>query len=420
MKEIAIFTIVSNNYFSRAVTLMNSVVENKIQSDNFIILADEKNDICNYNSDEYKMIYLNEINCKKIDEMKFKYDVVEFNTAIKPFVLKDFFNKGYKKVFYIDPDICLYSNIDELLNILDEKSIVLTPHTVLPNMAEGIACFNEVQTSAAGCYNLGFCGLKNSEIGNKAVDWWCNKLQDYCYTDFKFGLFYDQKWMNFMPCFFPNDTYIMQKPGYNFAPWNFHERKVSKNENNNYLVTDLDGNKSDLVFLHFSGFNPHKPMYELIPGTVNEESFVNISQLCNEYATKVLENNFENTTIIPYAFNHYNNGDNITTLHRQLYRKLLHKGYMFDNLFDAQTGDFYKLMKKSKLLCNEKEIIKMRNVSNFDGKAKKANSILRIGKKILGIKKWQMLMRYMQYASRFDNQDFLINEKVLSQYEKNN
>lgn len=408
----AIFTIVSNNYFSRALTLIKSIKTTNYGLDFYIVLADDKSNLIEYESSGFNMIYLQDfLNDELLDEMKYKYDLVEFNTSIKPFVFKKLFSKGYKKIIYFDPDIYVYSSLSPLLEILNNYSVALTPHRTCANMAHGEECFNEVELSAAGVFNLGFCAISNTATGNKVVDWWCNKLQDYSYADFKFGLFYDQKWMNFIPCYFPDDVKVLLEPGYNYAPWNFDEREVWDDEGKLY-IKDIDGRQSPLYFIHFSGFDPTSSEYIIQKHIIDIHLPKEMLGLCERYAEELLSNRYMEYKDVQYAFNRYTNGDKVTSLHRQLYRALLKNGVRFTNLFSVDKDSFYGILKKSKLLCNESEISKKKDVRDFDDKAKKVNKLLKLSKKILGIKRYTMLMRYMSYVSRFDNQTFLVNLKI--------
>lgn len=408
MFEKVIFTIVSNNYFARALALISSLKETNPDVPIYIGLADEKSDKISYLSNDYRMIYLNELPCDELEQMKFKYDLVEFNTAIKPFIFKKLMEDGYKKIVYLDPDIFVYHNLDFLFDLLNQYSILLTPHRNCPIIDEGDAK-EEVEVASAGVFNLGFCAISSSESGHRIVKWWCNKLKNYCFVDYKHGLFYDQKWMDFIPCLFTEDFYVLRDPGFNIAHWNFSEREITK-VNGGYMVNDLDGRKSPLYFFHYSGFNLHTEGY-VVQKHIDHIAASDVLQpLMDDYATRLISAKQEDYSGIPYAYNTYDNGDKITTLHRQLFRALEADGKNYSDLFSAK-GSFYSCLKKSKLLMNEKEITKKSNVSNLDRKSKKVNSLLKAAKKILGIRRYMMLMRYMSFASRYDKQTFLLKQE---------
>ena len=48
-------------------------------------------------------------------ELAIRYDMVCFNTAIKPHVFKYLFKEGYSKVIFFDPDCVIYNPLDDLI-----------------------------------------------------------------------------------------------------------------------------------------------------------------------------------------------------------------------------------------------------------------------------------------------------------------
>ena len=58
---------------------------------------------------------------------------MEFNTAIKPYLMLRLFERGYDKVIFFDPDIEIYRRLDDILALLEGgTSFVLTPHFCEP------------------------------------------------------------------------------------------------------------------------------------------------------------------------------------------------------------------------------------------------------------------------------------------------
>lgn len=73
------------------------------------------------------------------------------------------------------------------------------------------------------------------------------KLQDQCYDDRDDGTFVDQKWMNFIPAFFPDDVCISHNEGLNVAIWNLHERELVI-EGGKYYVKVSEDRKMNYQF----------------------------------------------------------------------------------------------------------------------------------------------------------------------------
>ena len=250
-----IFTIASFNYLHFALNVRNSFIKYNNDYDFIIIIMDlikEKNECIKINELLEKNIDIrsfldlkNFINYFPIEEMIERYDIVELNTAIKPFCVDYLFQLGYKKVIYIDPDIQFFNKIDKLDYLLNNWDIILTPHMMTPCPDDGLQQDCQ-QILKVGMNNCGFIAFKYSVESQKAVTFWEYKLQNRCYNDVRNGLFTDQKWTDWFPYIFDN-VYILKDFGYNAAYWNLHERFILKKNNIWYSNNDL------LVFYHFSG-----------------------------------------------------------------------------------------------------------------------------------------------------------------------
>ena len=117
------FTISSKNYMALAINLGSSIVKQNPNYSFTIFLADEatEHEISNFQS-PFNIILVSSISIENLFFFSFKYDVIEFNTAIKPYCFSYLFNQGANKVAYFDPDIQVYSNLSEIENILENKS----------------------------------------------------------------------------------------------------------------------------------------------------------------------------------------------------------------------------------------------------------------------------------------------------------
>src|SRR5882724_4348532 len=90
--------------------------------------------------------------------MCFQYTILELNTAVKPYFLSHLLDKyGIGKLIYLDPDIFLTGELRAVGRLLDEYSIVLTPHLTVP--IEDAAKPTELDILREGAYNLGFLAM---------------------------------------------------------------------------------------------------------------------------------------------------------------------------------------------------------------------------------------------------------------------
>ncbi|RAP40743.1 hypothetical protein BYZ73_13295 [Rhodovulum viride] len=184
-----------------------------------------------------------------LERMIRSYNITELCTAIKPYCfLREFAQAGGEDptphVIYLDPDIEVFSPLNEVAEALDAGAqAVLTPHVLHP--AER-AEFEDDHFLRFGAYNLGFIALRNTPEVAEVMRWWGRRLVDQCIIDLPRGIFVDQKWMDLLPAFL-DDVHVLRHPGYNIAYWNLHERRIHGPEG------ALQCNGQPLRFVHYSG-----------------------------------------------------------------------------------------------------------------------------------------------------------------------
>ena len=246
MNKNAACTIIAKNYLSYARVLAKSFLKHHPNSKFFVLVLDDFNNYFNPEEEVFDTINASDLNINNFDSFCFKYNITELCTAVKPYFLEYLFNNyDFQKLIYLDPDILVMNNLNNLYELLNKNSIILTPHITSPYNDDFDP--NENLFLNTGVYNLGFVGISNTIETNNFLKWWQNKLYSDCRISFREGLFVDQKWMEFVPCFF-NKFKIVKDPEYNVAYWNLHERKI-KLQNGTYLV-----NNKPIGFFHFSGF----------------------------------------------------------------------------------------------------------------------------------------------------------------------
>jgi glycosyltransferase involved in cell wall biosynthesis len=313
----AVFTIVSKNYLSFARTLLSSVKRHHPEWDPYVLLVDEVNNEFVPEEEPFEIRFMSDLNLPDFKKFIFRYNILELNTAVKPWMFSWLFNneKNYDKVIYIDPDIYIYDRLTEVEEALNSGSLmVLTPH--LSDFLNDDKKPSELNILQAGTYNLGFLAVARHADTKRFLEWWQTKLEYECTVDIPNGLFVDQKWMDMAPGFF-KDVFILHHPGYNVAYWNLKHRNVTLRDGN-YFV-----NKERLVFFHFSGVNPsnlsvlskHQDRFTL-------QNIGDASLLVANYAKEVIEHGFESTKKWTYFYSEFQDGVKISDFLRIAYRKL--------------------------------------------------------------------------------------------------
>jgi hypothetical protein len=403
----AVFTIVAKNYLAHARTLGDSLKQLYPELPFYVVLADDTEGQLDIRTEPYTTVGASELGIEGYREMAFKYDLVEFATAIKPSVFEYLFaRRPYDRIIYFDPDIFVYDRLDPIFDALRENFMVLTPHMTKIGLSGGGA-ISEETILFVGTYNLGFVAFRRDERSFEVIRWWRDRLRRQGYADRLDALHVDQKWMDLIPAFFDEGVRISRHPGLNVAHWNMHERELVYRAGRYYL----DG--EPLVFLHYSGFDPRRP--DSITGE-HKQSLVTLDNmpeyrpLFTEYA-KHLASNTTASASLGYSFGKFSNGVRIYSFQRRLFRRLLQEGVTFGDPFATTPGSFYDMLRRHRLLLTGSAAggeFNQRNVANAGRKLKLLRGALLLLKKVVGIKYYHLLMRTLAVLSRPEEQIFLL------------
>jgi glycosyltransferase involved in cell wall biosynthesis/SAM-dependent methyltransferase len=311
-------TIIARNYLPYARVLAESFAEHHPDARFTTLILDSAEDL----DEPFEILTPYEIGIEpdELHRMAMIYDLTEFATAVKPWLLQTLLDKGADAAAYFDPDIAIYQPLDDVGVLAQRHSIVLTPHTTEPLPDDG--CLPDYSMIMhAGIYNLGFIG-----VGPRAIpflDWWSNRLSRHCLIASDQALFVDQRWVDLVPSLF--EHFILLDPGCNVAYWNLHARQLRRN-GDLYEVND-----APLRFFHFSGYRPDKPHIlsyhdSTRPGMrprILLSRNPDLAQLCSEYGRRVLTHGYGHEQKAVYEFDRLPGGIAIDARMRRLFREEL-------------------------------------------------------------------------------------------------
>jgi len=302
----AFFTICSKNFLAHARVLYNSVRPHYPEARFFVVLCDQVDGLFEPTQEPFEFVFLEDLNLPNLDEMASRYNITEFNTAVKPFAFLHLMSKlHFGSVVYLDPDLFFVDKMIELDNFLQEGAeAVLTPHITKPAENDEI---HDGKMLLFGIYNLGFLALRNTPAVLNFVSWWGRRLERDCIINLEQGLFVDQKWADLLPAFVPGAR-VIHHPGYNVAYWNLPQRKIERH-GDRWLV-----NGEPLRFVHFSGnklddvevFSRHSQQ-------VTIKSIGDLHQLLDLYRQQVYQQGHAFYRTLPYAYSW--NGEAGVNLH---------------------------------------------------------------------------------------------------------
>ncbi|WP_233696828.1 peptidoglycan-binding domain-containing protein [Paenibacillus profundus] len=144
---------------------------------------------------------------------------------------------GIDSVIYCDGDIYFFSDPKP---IFDEWG----SHSVFMCRQRDVEWVEQLY----GRYQAGLIGFRNDQYGLESLRWWKEKCLEWCYHRAEEGKFGDQKYLDYVPNYFPNIK-ISDNLGINAAPWNCiynNDFRIHRQNNELYIENDK------LVAYHFA------------------------------------------------------------------------------------------------------------------------------------------------------------------------
>ncbi len=239
----------------------------------------------------------------------FGHDLIELATGVKPdLALALLSRRDCDLVLYLDPDVALFSPIDDLLTTALEHSVLLTPHLLRPETQARPILDHELCALRNGLYNLGFFAVHDDEGGRGFLRWWRDRCRLLCTSDSTSGAFTDQKWVDLAPLFFPEIS-VVRDPRFNVAPWNLNQRKLRGTFDTGFTVEGRP-----LGFYHFTGFD--SGAHQQVLAHYGDDRAAR--DLAHWYALR--SHSFLPSLDLGWRLGRYRDGTPILTWHRRLYR----------------------------------------------------------------------------------------------------
>jgi hypothetical protein len=313
-EDIAILTIVSNNYLHFARTMLQSAKAHHPGASLYCVIVDTDLSYAKALNKEFAAISIADLKLPLGEEFLFQYSILELNTAVKPWAIEYLLEREHDVVIYVDPDVYFYTVMTDAVSALStDADILLTPHLLAPIIDAKTP--SELDIRRAGTYNLGFCGVNESPNARKFLRWWQQKLTRNCVVDLKNGIFVDQGWIDLVPGLFEK-VGILRHPGYNVAYWNLAQRPISKAVGGTYL-----SDNKPLVFFHFSGLDPFNPnAFSKYQDRYMLSTLGPAVELLENYVKKVLQNGATDYSQLKYSFGHFSSGHSVPNEIRTIYR----------------------------------------------------------------------------------------------------
>lgn len=310
------FTSCSYSYLNRARVLASSLKRQHPDWVLWLVMTDKEPEGFELDLEEAnfdRLLTAEEMFGEKTEQWLFGHDIVEACTAVKGRACTHILAvEDCEKLIYFDPDIAVFNPMTPVIDLLDEHSIVLTPHQTDPEAKNEVVAIrdNEITSLDYGIFNLGFIAIANDAEGRRFAQWWEDRLHEWCYDQLDIGLFVDQKWCNLVPCFFDR-VKVLRDPGFNVASWNLSQRVMRYDDAGQALIND-----HPLRFYHFTKLGP-------VGDTMTQRyarDNIEIYELWWWYRHQVMEVSMSDIPKGWWFYGTFDNGEKIPKPVRELYR----------------------------------------------------------------------------------------------------
>ena len=277
-----------------------------------------------------RVVLASELGLPRFEPLMFRYAPLEACMAVKAQILlwaiREYSEED--QFLYLDSDIFAYSRFEELEFALPRAEILLTPHHVQDECTYERICDNMLRTLLCGVFNSGFIAVRRSPKAISFLEWWNEKLGEYCYKDESRGLYFEQKWLDIAISFF--DVTVFREPGYNVANWNLASRCLSFSASFGYQV-----NGRPLRFFHFSMVDSGRDLSYFRKHVPAENP---VFKLRDEYVDQVDGMNAKEHSGIPWSYNFYRSGERIAPEVRNAWRTFPELSSRFADPFSQSNG----------------------------------------------------------------------------------
>lgn len=165
-----------------------------------------------------------------------------FRWALKPVLIGHLLEKAFEKVIFLDPDLFFVNRYNFLFDLLDQNSILLTPHWADLDVINSEDSVLSVLRN--GLFNAGFVAA--SRKGLPAIQWWAGMCHYKMERRQELGIYDDQKYLDMLPVQF-EEVLVLKNQGCNLASWNIQTCRREM-QNGKLLING----RYEPVFIHFA------------------------------------------------------------------------------------------------------------------------------------------------------------------------
>ncbi len=163
-----------------------------------------------------------------------------FSSALPLYILKN--NPEIDSVTYLDADMYFYDSPEKIFEEFGDNSIMVIPHRYPEEKKH--------MEKTSGIYNVGMMTFKNDECALECLNWWKDRVTEWCFNRYEDGKLGDQLYLNDWTTRFKK-VFVLENHGANVASWNIDHYKFAKEDGKFVGYLKKTGQKFPLIFYHF-------------------------------------------------------------------------------------------------------------------------------------------------------------------------
>jgi len=151
---------------------------------------------------------------------------------------------------YLDADIVFFANPKLLISEMGDDDVLLTEHRYSTDKYYG------------GRFCVQFVTFKRTQNGMNVLNWWCDRVLEWCHEYEEDGKFGDQMYLNDWPERF-SGIHVLEHLGGGVAPWNNMNYSFFKRGSEIWGIDKKDGVEFPVVFYHFHYLNISEVVFHI-------------------------------------------------------------------------------------------------------------------------------------------------------------
>ena len=149
----------------------------------------------------FDVVGLSDLDIPQLERFRFHYPQQPLSYACTPYLLAYLVKRGFSRVIFIKQESLVLGDLTPVFDLLEQTSIVLTPHLVAP-LAGADRIERELNILQSGTFNVGMLGVAATPVAARFLEWWQDRVYAHCRHAIAAGMHYEQRWLDLVPGLF--------------------------------------------------------------------------------------------------------------------------------------------------------------------------------------------------------------------------